>query len=136
MTIDPGAADFSYPNLARDHLEELARETDDSVILQPNSLVLGITRERVELPVESRYAARVEGRSSLARLGLAVHITAPTIHSGFRGNITLEMINLGTLPIKLRPGLSICQLIVEQVFGTPGKQMTGIFQDQQSVQGV
>jgi dCTP deaminase len=105
------------------------------VLIRPGEFVLALTRERVELPRQSRLAARVEGRSSLARLGLAVHLTAPTIHAGFRGYITLEITNQGPIPIKLRPGLAICQLILEHVFGTPAAEMTGAFQDQTSVEG-
>ncbi len=66
-------------------------------------------------------AARVEGRSSFARCGLLVHFTAPTIHAGFNGRITLELINLGSIPILLYPEAYICQLIIEQVVGTPLK---------------
>ena len=60
--------------------------------------MLGWTAEYVELPIDSRIAARVEGKSSLARLGLGVHITAPTIHAGFPGQIRLEIVNHGHLP--------------------------------------
>ena len=98
-------------------------------------MVLALTEERIVLPEMSRLAARVEGRSSLARLGLAVHLTAPIIHAGFRGRITLEITNQGTIPIRLRPGLIICQLVFEMVFGTPQAVMTGVFQDQDSVGG-
>ena len=58
-------------------------------------------------------------RSSYARCGLLVHFTAPTIHAGYSGTITLELINFGPFPILLYPGAPICQLIVEQVSGTP-----------------
>jgi dCTP deaminase len=84
--------------------------------------VLGKTLERVELPILPdgvSLAARVEGKSAFARCGLLVHFTAPTIHSGFKGNITLELINLGPLDIALYPNTPICQLIIEQVHGTP-----------------
>lgn len=90
--------------------------------LAPGKLVLGKTLERVELPVAEEsvcLAARVEGKSSYARCGLLVHFTAPTIHAGFAGTITLELINLGPIPILLFPGSPICQLIVEQVQGMP-----------------
>jgi dCTP deaminase len=91
--------------------------------LEPGHFVLGRTRERVSLPIlddgEPCLAARVEGRSSYARCGLLVHFTAPTIHSGFDGTITLELINMGPLPIVLRPDVPICQLIIEQVDGLP-----------------
>jgi dCTP deaminase len=64
-------------------------------------------------------AARVEGKSSYARCGLLVHFTAPTIHAGYAGTITLELINFGPIPIALYPGAPICQLIIEQVHGIP-----------------
>jgi hypothetical protein len=63
-------------------------------------------------------AARVGGRSSFARCGVLVHFTAPSIHAGFVGTITLEIMNLGPHAM-LRPGMKICQLILEQVEGFP-----------------
>jgi dCTP deaminase len=134
MTIDPSVPDF-YPPFARSYLQPMPLDSDGTVTIEPGQLVLALTRERLELPEESRLAAWVEGRSSLARLGLGVHLTAPTIHAGFRGRITLEITDQGPFPIKLRPGLVICQLIFEQVFGTPSAEMTGIFQDQMSATG-
>ena len=95
---------------------------DQPYVLRPGKLVLGKTLERVELPlVEGSpcLAARVEGKSSYARCGLLVHFTAPTVHAGFGGTITLELINLGPLDIALYPNMPICQLIVEQVHGVP-----------------
>lgn len=96
-------------------------------ILKPGRFLLANTAEAVTLPLPPAddspsgpwLAARVEGRSSLARMGLLVHFTAPTIHAGFSGNITLEMMNLGPAPILLQAGMRICQLIVEEVSGTP-----------------
>jgi len=70
--------------------------------------------------------------SSLARLGLGVHVTAPTIHAGFDGHIRLEMVNHGKLPIRLRTGMRICQLIFEQTLGTPDKGYRGHFSGQSS----
>lgn len=96
--------------------------TDDQpFVLRPNRLILGKTKERVELPIVEGQclAARVEGKSSYARCGLLVHFTAPTIHSGFAGTITLELINLGPCSISLYPDSPICQLIVETVMGKP-----------------
>lgn len=92
--------------------------------LAPRKLVLARTLERVELPLPSDdaspcFAARVKGKSSYARCGLLVHFTAPTIHAGFEGTITLELINLGEIPILLAPGMPICQLIIEKVDGVP-----------------
>jgi dCTP deaminase len=134
VTIDPSVSNF-YAQFARSYLEAIPLDGDGTVTIQPRELILALTREHLELPEESRLAAWVEGRSSLARLGLGVHLTAPTVHAGFRGRITLEITNQGPFPIKLRPGLVICQLIFEQVFGTPSAEMTGIFQDQASVTG-
>lgn len=135
FSIDPFHEEFNYNELAAQYLANAITEKDGSVIIAPGEFLLNMTREKVQLPIEARVAARVEGRSQLARLGLGVHMTAPTIHAGFRGHITLEITNQGKLPLKLRPGLRICQLIFEQVFGTPTQEMTGIFQAQQSPGG-
>lgn len=77
--------------------------------------------ERVTLPIvpSKTLAARIEGKSSVARCGLLVHFTAPTVHAGFDGTLTLEMINLGNAGFTLFPGLAICQLILEIVSGDP-----------------
>jgi len=91
--------------------------------LEPNKFILGNTVEYVSLPlVEDCLTARIEGRSSAARLGLIVHFTAPTIHAGFEGHITLEMINLGLATITLYPNTYICQLILETVKGSPERK--------------
>lgn len=90
--------------------------------LQPGMFLLGQTLERVSFPLQveaTSYSARVEGRSSFARCGILVHFTAPTIHAGFAGQITLEITNLGPLSFLLFPGLSICQLVIEEVRGRP-----------------
>jgi dCTP deaminase len=95
-------------------------EPDGSFILRPSHFALGITREYVELPRRFKIAARVEGRSTLARLGLVVHLTAPTIHAGFPGKIVLEMCNFGPYDLRLEPGkLAVCQLIFERLGKSP-----------------
>jgi dCTP deaminase len=99
-------------------------ELDDrGYILEPNQFTLGRTLEEVELPLDDKgqplLAARIEGRSSFARCGLLVHFTAPTVHAGFKGTLTLEMRNLGPVGIVLFAGMPICQLIVEEVRGIP-----------------
>jgi dCTP deaminase len=91
-------------------------------MLEPGKFVLGKTHERVALPIledAQCLAARIEGRSSYSRFGLLVHFTAPTIHAGFDGTITLEFCNLGPAIIALYPRAPICQLIVETVRGVP-----------------
>ena len=135
LTIDPADPDFSYPDISDEHLESCQPDGEGAVVIGPGEFILGITEEQIELPVSSRLAARVEGRSTLARLGIGVHVSAPTIHSSFRGKITLEITNHGTLPVRLKPGLRVCQLILEQVYGKPASELRSPFQDQQSVTG-
>jgi dCTP deaminase len=122
--------DFKFADVAADYAEKIPLAPDGTIDIPPHTLILGMTRETIDLPIVSRLAARVEGRSTFARIGLTVHQSAPTVHSGFKGRITLEMVNNGTLSIRLRPGIRICQLIIEQVFGTPVTKMTGQFQNQ------
>lgn len=83
-------------------------EGDDPFILHPGEFVLGSTLEVVSLPDD--LAGRLEGKSSLGRLGLLTHSTAGFIDPGFSGHITLELSNVATLPIKLFPGMKIGQL--------------------------
>ena len=81
---------------------------DEPFILHPGEFVLGSTYEVITLPDD--VAARVEGKSSLGRLGLLTHATAGFIDPGFSGHVTLELSNMATLPIKLWPGMKIGQL--------------------------
>lgn len=102
----------------------------EGIVIQPGDFLLAWTAEVVSLPLQSRLAARVEGKSSLARLGIGVHVTAPTIHAGFEGQVQLEMCNHGTLNVKLVPAMRVCQLIFEQTLGTPDKGYQGQFHQQ------
>jgi dCTP deaminase len=99
--IDP-AADQS------DLTREVEPNGDEPFILHPGEFVLGSTLEVVTLPDD--LAARVEGKSSLGRLGLLTHATAGFVDPGFSGHVTLELANVATLPIKLYPGMKIGQL--------------------------
>ena len=109
-------------------------EPDGSFILHPHKFVLGSTREHIDLPRKSKIAARVEGRSTLARLGLVVHLTAPTIHAGFSGVIVLEMYNFGNYPLRLHPGrVAICQLIFEQLGRIPKGPVRTTYKGQKGV---
>jgi dCTP deaminase len=95
-----------------DEQPELTRlveaKADEPFILHPGEFVLGSTYEFVTLPDD--VAARLEGKSSLGRLGLLTHSTAGFIDPGFGGHVTLELSNVATLPIKLWPGMKIGQL--------------------------
>jgi dCTP deaminase len=99
--IDPAE---NQPDLTR--LVEV--EGEEPFILHPGEFVLGSTYEQVSLPDD--VAARLEGKSSLGRLGLLTHSTAGFIDPGFTGHVTLELSNVATLPIKLWPGMKIGQL--------------------------
>jgi len=99
--IDPAQ---DQPDLTR--LVEV--EGDDPFMLHPGEFVLGATYEAVTLPDD--VAARLEGKSSLGRLGLLTHSTAGFIDPGFTGHVTLELSNVATLPITLWPGMKIGQL--------------------------
>ncbi|MDR3035113.1 MAG: dCTP deaminase [Kitasatospora sp.] len=83
-------------------------EKDDAFILHPGEFVLASTYEVITLPDD--VASRLEGKSSLGRLGLLTHSTAGFIDPGFSGHVTLELSNVATLPIKLYPGMKIGQL--------------------------
>jgi dCTP deaminase len=99
--IDPAE---DQPDLTR----AVEPDGDEPFILHPGEFVLGSTYEVVTLP--SDVAARLEGKSSLGRLGLLTHSTAGFIDPGFSGHVTLELSNAATLPIKLWPGMKIGQL--------------------------
>lgn len=86
---------------------------DDPFILHPGEFVLGATYEKVTLP--DNIAARLEGKSSLGRLGLLTHSTAGFIDPGFSGHVTLELSNMATLPIMLWPGSKVGQLCFFQL---------------------
>jgi len=88
-------------------------ESDEAFILHPGEFVLGSTFEYVRLPDD--IAARLEGKSSLGRLGLLTHSTAGFVDPGFEGHVTLELSNVATLPIKLWPGMKIGQLCFFQL---------------------
>ena len=99
--IDPSIA---QPELTR----EVGPEGDEPFILHPGEFVLGSTYEVVTLPDD--VAARLEGKSSLGRLGLLTHSTAGFIDPGFSGHVTLELANVANLPITLYPGMKIGQM--------------------------
>ena len=97
------------PSEQQDDLTRLIEVApDEAFILHPGEFVLGSTFEFVTLPND--IAARLEGKSSLGRLGLLTHSTAGFVDPGFKGHVTLELSNTATLPIKLWPGMKIGQL--------------------------
>lgn len=125
MSIRPGANDYSYTSIAK-----LQSEHKGAFTLKPHHFVLAWTSEKVTIPYKSRLAARVEGKSSLARIGISIHVTAPVIHSGFTGQVQLEMFNFGPYEVVLDPGMWVCQLVFEQTAGTPERGYAGMFAEQ------
>ncbi|WP_216430725.1 dCTP deaminase [Arcanobacterium phocae] len=123
--IDPAK---EQPELTR--LVEV--EPDGAFVLHPGEFVLGATYEYVSLG--DNVAARLEGKSSLGRLGLLTHSTADFIDPGFSGHITLELSNTATMPIKLYPGMKIGQLCFFQL-SSPAEQPYGSGANESRYQG-
>jgi dCTP deaminase len=138
--VELDLADQKYVQTSNAFIVPATVDSNGCCILPPYHkeprLLLAITRERIHLAPGSRLAARVEGRSSFARLGLMVHLTAPTIQHGFRGTITLEILNHGPFYVKFVPTRTrICQLIVERLESDPTVEIDTQFQDQISPSG-
>jgi dCTP deaminase len=146
----PGHKDFKFADIEEEFTkplvvtEEKGHELPPSYQSTPETgprhFILGWTIEKIYLPYKSRLCARVEGKSSLGRMGLGVHVTAPTIHAGFGHNaksdhnhgrpLRLEIWNIGPLPIVLTKGMRICQLIIEEVREVPRAGYKGVFNQQ------
>jgi dCTP deaminase len=113
--------DGALANLLSKNSQKCTLTKSQPYKLEPNQFILCRTVEKIILPVDPKnqpnLAARIEGKSSRARCGILIHFTAPTVHPGFEGNLTLEMINLGPVPFILTPNMYIAQLIVEEVRG-------------------
>ena len=103
----------------------------DGYVLHPGDFVLGVTSETVMLP--NHIVGKIEGKSSIGRLGLLVHITAGFIDPGFVGPLTLEMCNLLRVPIVLRPGKKICQVAFAYMNTTVKKPYNGRYQNSRGV---
>ncbi|MFC7044875.1 dCTP deaminase [Halobacteriaceae archaeon GCM10025711] len=115
-----------------EYVSETVVDEDEEFILHPGDFVLGTTVERVEIPAD--LIAHVEGRSSLGRLAIVVHATAGLCDPGYRGQITLELSNLGSAPVALTPGMRISQLTFTEL-KTPaerpyGRERGSKYQDQ------
>src|SRR6056297_1295622 len=105
-----------HPNRAEEvdeYVTETYVEEGDEFILHPGDFVLGTTKERVEIPPD--LLAHVKGRSSFGRLAVVIHATAGVVDPGYSGQITLELSNLGTAPVALRPDTRISQLIFTEL---------------------
>lgn len=116
-------------NIARERPEY---EWQPSLALEPGEFALAATEEWVDIPPE--FVGRVEGKSTLARMGLIVHTTAGFIDPGFHGNITLELCNVGPCTLVLEPGMYICQLSVARMERADGVYK-GKYQGARGVEG-
>jgi dCTP deaminase len=146
----PLSGPYSFDLMQGGSLSEFLSRNSEKQTIPPDGyplkrlqFVLGITLESIRLPVDhpvnhttgTCLAARIEGRSSIARCGILVHFTAPTVHPGFEGTLTLEIINLGPTSFTLRPEMPIAQLIVEEVKGIPFEKSDLTFKGQRAPEG-
>ena len=93
------------------YMESTTVEKGEAFIIHPNEFALATTLEYVKVPKD--LVARVEGRSSMGRLGVTMHVTAGFIDPGFEGKITLEISNIGAMPVALYPVQRVCQIVFE-----------------------
>lgn len=101
----------------RNHIEDYSQNVeikkDDFLTVHPGEFILGTTFERLEIP--DYLVARLDGRSSLGRLGVMIHATAGYVPPGWKGHLVLEISNVGTLPIALYPEMRVCQVSFERL---------------------
>jgi dCTP deaminase len=116
--IDLGSLEESF-SMSEEVMEEIEIDEGGAFYLHPGELALGVTVERITVPND--LVGWLDGRSSLARLGLMIHITAHTIDPGWDGHITLEFANIGRFPLALRPGMRICAVSFEPLSGPTSK---------------
>jgi dCTP deaminase len=100
-------------NSSHEFTKEVIVKKGEAFIMQPGDFVLGTTVERLEVPDD--LLGNLEGRSSIGRLGIMIHSTAASIDPGMRGHITLELANMGKLPVALYPNMRICSVSFEQL---------------------
>lgn len=117
---------------ATEYTEAYEVPDGQAFILHPGEFVLGTTKERVEVPND--LVAKVDGRSSIGRLAILIHATAGFIDPGFRGVITLELSNVGKMPVALHANMRVCQISFEQMTGPAerpyGSRKGSKYQDQ------
>ncbi|OGH12153.1 MAG: dCTP deaminase [Candidatus Levybacteria bacterium RIFCSPHIGHO2_01_FULL_40_10] len=106
--IDPAKKDYS-----NEITKKVVVADGEPFIMQPGDFVLAVTLERVKIP--SNMMGRLEGRSSLGRLGIVVHSTASIFDAGWDGKCVLELGNMGRMAVKLTPGMRICAMSFEQL---------------------
>lgn len=128
VTVDPSAKGINVMSILETYGEIITMTDNQPYHMPRNRLVIGKTLEYVKLP--PHIAARIEGKSSLARLGLSVHVTAPTVLAGFEGRLYLEMSNIGPFSLALRKEMRIAQLIFEHTGLPPLDKYAGQYHRQ------
>ena len=128
ISIDPSVT--SAEDVFNEYAKDDVVPSGERFELKPGAFVLGYTLEKVSLP--NYLAARVEGRSSMARLGVSIHQTAPTVQANFSGQLRLEISNVGPYTVLLEPGTRFCQLIVEKLSSPALSSNVSQFQNQRS----
>lgn len=128
ISIDPSVT--SAEDVFNEYAKENVVPSGERFELKPGAFVLGYTLEKVSLP--NYLAARIEGRSSMARLGVSIHQTAPTVQANFIGQLRLEISNVGPYTVLLEPGTRFCQLIVEKLSSPALSTNLSQFQNQGS----
>lgn len=118
--------DLNDPRDIAQYTTEIQIEEDDEFVLHPGDFALGTTMEWVEIPDD--LIALAQGRSSIGRLAVIIHATAGVIDPGYHGQITLELSNLGDVPVSLNPGMRIAQLLFLQLLD-PAERPYGVERD-------
>ncbi|OGH09821.1 MAG: dCTP deaminase [Candidatus Levybacteria bacterium RBG_16_35_6] len=127
--IDP----FSKSSKETEFTREITVKDKEPFFMQPGDFVLAVTKERIS--ISPKLLGRLEGRSSLGRLGIVVHSTASVFDPGWDGQAVLELGNLGRLPVALYPGMRICAMTFEELKSEAevpyGKKKTAKYKNQQ-----
>jgi dCTP deaminase len=105
--------DINRPETFTDITKKIVVPDGCPFILHPNEFILGIIQESIKLPKD--LSVRIDGKSSLGRLGIVVHSTAGHVNPGHEGALTLEISNIGMMPVTLYPGMNICQLVFQRL---------------------
>ncbi len=101
------------PETLTDLTHEVKVKNGEAFTLHPGEFILAVTREHIRMPAD--LTGELEGRSSIGRMGVVVHSTAANIDAGFRGHITLELANMGRIPVMLYPGMRICSIVFQEL---------------------
>lgn len=136
LRVDPHPTDEQFQPASLDvrlgeklyHVEKDKTVTSPQHRLQPGERYLGHTKEEITLP--PHIAAQLAGRSTIGRMGVIVHKTAGWIDPGFSGEITLELMNLGSEPVDLKSGQRVAQLVFFKMMQTPKQLYDGHYQHQ------